>query len=265
MSFPKAADVGIIDPSQNPLSWKNAAGLVIPPRTESGKINVYSKTLASSFITDGVWWKAALHVLIWVLAIVFDFVAWSAMNEATDKVPPEVTKHESSLLFAAGWCDIFSVALIVVFGSIFATLPQWPVLNAVLFSMISIPVFLILAALPSATRQGGAAYGFTFIALFFHIMGCSLIAAFYLAMITRFDHTGKDLQGETQDFIENLLPQKEDLWTKEGMRRMPGIVRDNWNNNMPRMDAEKAPKQAPNEQESKVPSPDTDLTAGSAA
>lgn len=252
MSFPKAADVGIIDPSQNPLSWKNAAGLVIPPRTVSGKINVYSKTLASSFITDGVWWKAFLHVLIWVAAIIFDFVAWSAMNEATDHVPPKVTKHESSLLFAAAVVNIFAVMLIVIFGAIFATLPQWPVLNAALFSMISIPVFLILAALPSATRQGGAAYGWTFIALFFHIMGCSLIAAFYLAMITRFDHNGKDLQAETQSFIEKLLPRKEDRWTEEGIRHM----RDHWNN-IPRMNAEEAPR-GPDKQG------DEDLTASAA-
>ena len=108
-------------------------------------------------------------------------------------------------------------------------------------------------------------------------MGCSLIAAFYLAMITRFDHTGKDLQGETQDFIENLLPPKEDRWTKEGRKYMRNNWRDNWNDNMPRMDAEKAPSkapseapnqapnQAPNDKESKVSPSEDDLTAGSAA
>ena len=237
MSFPDTKDVGILDPSDLPLSWKNATALLAVPKTESGKRNIYSKTLASSFITDGVWCKAVVHVAVWVLTIVFDFNAHGAMKEASKKVPQVVTEDEASLMLSAAAINCVSVFFILLFGSCFASLPQWPVLNAVLFFLVAIPIALILAALPSATRQGGMSFGLTVLALMLHVMGFSLILAFYLAMVTRFDSDGSDLQDQTQSFLQNLLPPKDDMWTRKGLR----ALRNNWNK-IPRMKAEQAPE-----------------------
>ena len=168
--------------------------------------------LASSFITDGRWYKAVLHVLVWLGACACQWLCWNEMRQ-TDAVTPE----ELSLALASALLTSLAIPVIVVFGSVFTSLPQWPVVNALLFAFAAVPLGFLVVELTVAARLRGILWSLSLAAFALQVLGISMIFAFYIAMITRFDGSNDPRAASNKDWGYRMRPEPlyEPLATEE--------------------------------------------------
>jgi len=145
-------------------------------------------SLASSFITDGHWYKALLHVFVWLSACACQWICWNEMRRADNTTEPQ-----RNLIFFSALCTSFAILVIVGFGSFFSSLPQWPIANALLFSFACAPLGALIATITTAMSTGGLVYSLAISSFLLQLLGDAMILAFYIAMITRFDG-GTDLR-----------------------------------------------------------------------